>query len=176
MSLAQLHSAQWAEVRHSVDTLMDSWCGWQGAAMATGTAWGTQYRAVYVPVRVPRRATVVQMAYAEGVATGNIDIGIYDAAGTRLVSSGSTAVGTDWESVEVTDTLLPNPGLYYLAFNSDSAAGTFLGTAETAPTPAARGILTETLLAVTLPATASWAVDQTLGFIPLISALLVTGF
>ena len=173
MALARLYSAQWAKNRHSIDTVKDAWIGYQAGAGATNTAWGTQYRAIYVPVRVLQRVTVLEMAYYENTATGNFDIGIYDAAGTRLVSLGSTAVGSNWVAVNTTDTVI-GPGCFYLAFNSDTAADTYYATTDAAPIPAARGILTETLANVTLPATATWAVDQTLAFIPFLSALLVT--
>ena len=172
MSLAQLSSAQWAKPRHTIDTYGDIWGAWQTAG-STATAWGTQYRAVYVPIRVPARVTVLELGWYEGVATGNIDIGIYDSAGTRLVSAGSTAAGSAWESVDVSDTII-GPGLYYAALSSDTAADTYYGFADAAPRPAARGVLTETLANVTLPATATWAVDQTLGFVPLLFVLLVT--
>jgi hypothetical protein len=49
-------------------------------------------------------------------ASGNMDVGIYDYAGTRLVSSGSTAQsGTSaFQDFDITDTLL-GPGIFYLA-------------------------------------------------------------
>lgn len=144
--------------------------------MGTGTAWGTQYRAIYVPVRIPSAVTVVELAYGcQSTATGNVDIGLYTASGSKLISTGSTAKSTSTAviSVDVTDTSI-TAGLYYLALNNDTTTDTFQALSDTAPTPAARGVLTETLGSVTLPATASWAVDNTLAFIPLIAAMQIT--
>lgn len=175
MSLARLASAQWTGASHSIDTLRDSWMT-SLTALNTSTAWGTQYRAIYVPIRVPIRVTVLELGVVtSNTATGNIDIGIYDAVGTRIVSTGSTAKSATLavQAVDVTDTVI-GPGLYYLAVNNDTTTDTFYCVSDAAPIAAAYGCLTQTLEAVTLPATAAWAVDQALAFVPIISALLVT--
>jgi hypothetical protein len=57
---------------------------------------------------------------------GNVDIGIYDGSGNRLVSSGAIA-----QSGTSTIQLLPmsytlSPGLYYCAFSASSASANFL--------------------------------------------------
>lgn len=173
--LAQLSSAQWAESHLSIDNLTGGWMTYQSSA-ATSTAWGTANRAIYVPIRVPHRITVKELGYVcNSTATGNIDIGLYDSAGTRLASTGSTAKANSTKTValDVTDTTI-GPGLYYVALNNDTTTDTFYCFSDTAPNPAARGILTQAVGAVTLPATATWALDQTLAFIPLLSALPVT--
>jgi hypothetical protein len=154
---------------------MDAW-SWGSFTPSTTTAWATQYRAIYVPVRVPQRVTVVELGVSNGTtATGNIDIGLYDSAGTRLVSTGSTAKSASAviQAIDVTDTTI-GPGLYYLGLNNDTTTDTVGCEIASAPLPAAMGVLAETLGAVTLPATASWGVSQTLGFVPFIVALLVT--
>lgn len=174
MTLTIPAKGQWAGPLHSIDN-MSSWYSYQDNAV-TSTAWGTQYRAVYVPVRVPVRCVVRKLGYASSTtATGNIDIGLYDASGVRLVSSGSTAkVGaTSLAVVDVTDTTI-GPGGYYIALNNDTTTDTFSCTSESAPRAAAYGLLTETLGSVVLPATATWIVNQTLTFSPVVSALLVT--
>ena len=175
MTLTSVGTGLWATSRHSIDTLADSWIAWQATANTT-TAWGTANRAVYVPIRVPRRVIVRELAYSSApTATGNIDIGLYDQGGTRLVSSGSVAKsGSSSETVrDITDTTI-GPGLYYLALNNDTTTDTFTMCTETAVVATARGILTEAVGAVTLPATATWAIDNTLAFIPNLSALLIT--
>lgn len=72
---------------------------------------------------LPRGGTVDQLGWVNGSAAGgNHDIGIYDLAWNRLVSSGST-VGTGnsvWQWVDVADTTL-QPGRYYLAISRDNA-------------------------------------------------------
>ena len=176
MTLTRPSGAFWATVHHTIDNFTMSGYGpVRDSQSTTSTAWGTQYRAFYVPVRVPAPCIVREMAYFSGsTSAGNIDIGIYDATGTRLVSSGSTAKASSrLVTVEVTDTTI-GPGLYYLALNNDTTTDTFARWNYAAPEAAAYGVLTETLGAVTLPATATWAVNQTATFVPFISALLVT--
>lgn len=82
----------------------------------TSTAWPSANRAILIPFRLPRLMTAYQMSIGAGAtATGNFDVGIYDAAGNRLVSSGSTAKGNSVEHIlNITDTPL-GPGLYYMA-------------------------------------------------------------
>lgn len=85
------------------------------------TTW-TQNRAVYSPVIVQRPITVTHILIQVVTQNGNVDVGIYDWGGTRLVSSGSTAcAAAGLQSLDITDTLL-KPGRYYLAFASDSNA------------------------------------------------------
>lgn len=160
---------------YSIDNLTGGWMAYQ-AQPSTGTAWGTQYRAIYVPLCVPRRCVVRTLgASMSTTSTGNIDIGLYDAGGTRLVSSGSVAksASSGVQVVDITDTTI-GPGLYFLALNNDTTTDTFVALTDAAPTPASRGILTETLGSVVLPATATWVVDSALGFVPIITALLTT--
>jgi hypothetical protein len=62
------------------------------------------------------------------VVTGNIDVGIYDASGNRLVSAGSTVqAGTSAIQIfDITDTLL-KPGLHYMAIALSNNTGTLAG-------------------------------------------------
>jgi hypothetical protein len=89
-------------------------------------AWPSANRAYYVPVSIYSVVTIVKMFVHNGAtASGNIDVGIYDSGGVRLVSSGSTAQsGTGViQSFDITDTVL-RPGLYYLACAMDNTTGT----------------------------------------------------
>lgn len=137
------------------------------AQVTTATAWPTANLAVYVPIRVLSRKVVKKLWIAAGsTGTGNVDIGVYDAAGTRLVSSGSTAkVASNSEQVlDVTDTPL-GPGLFYMALVSSNNTDTFVRDNNwAAPGLAANGVLSESVFP--LPATATWAVDQTLTYLP----------
>jgi len=161
---------------HSIDNLTSGWMSYQAQPSSTGSAWGTQYRAIYVPIRVTAACVVLKLGYlSAATGTGDMDLGLYNSAGARLVSTGtitkdnsSAVVGVD-----ITDTTI-SPGLYYLALNNASTTDTYCATALSAPIPCAYGVLVEELASVTLPATASWTVGQTLSFIPILSALLVT--
>ena len=80
--------------------------------------------AVFIPFSVPEPVVITKMGWGNGAAvTGNIDVGIYDESGNRLVSAGSTAQsGTSTlQVVDVTDTLLSR-GRYYLAMTSDTSS------------------------------------------------------
>lgn len=83
-------------------------------------------RAHFQWFRVPETCIVKQLWVANGAtASGNIDVGIYNPDGVRLVSSGSTAQsGTNTLQVfDVTDTTLTR-GYYYIAVAMDNATGT----------------------------------------------------
>jgi hypothetical protein len=167
---------RWASTRHSIDTVTDGTFALQ-TAVDNIEAWGTANRATYVPVRVSRRVIVRKLAVGTGTTgTNNLDIGLYDAAGTRLVSTGPQAKGTtlQMQTFDVTDTTI-GPGLYYLALNSAGTTDTFFGALGMAlGCVAGLGLRSEAVGAVTLPATATWVVANALQTVPLISALTVT--
>lgn len=168
-------TGMWAGSHHSIDNLTGGWMAYQGQP-TTSFAWGVQYRAIYVPIRIPRQVVVLELGYTSNtVGTGDVDVGIYDAEGTRLVSTGSTAkiATASTHAIDVTNTTL-QPGLYYLGLSNSTTTDTFSTYSVAAPIPSALGILTETLGSVVLPATASWSVNQTLANIPIVTALLVT--
>lgn len=98
----------------------------QGAGASA--VWPAANRAIYVPFYLVERMTATKMFVSNGAAvSGNIDLGIYNAAGTRLVSSGSTAQsGTATaQVVDITDTVL-EPGTYYMALAIDNTTATTL--------------------------------------------------
>ena len=140
------------------------------------SAWATANTAIFVPIRVPMPVTVYKLAIGAGsTASGNFDVGIYDASGNRLVSSGATAKGASTEHIlDITDTVI-GPGLYYLAL---AASGTnnyvFYTPAGTSPVPLQKARLLgclEMATAYTLPATATFAA-MTSANVPLIAAYL----
>lgn len=138
---------------------------------ATGAAWPAANDALFVPFRVPTAVTVYQMACGTGTGTaGNFDLGIYDAGGNRLVSTGSTAktTATSERIVNVTDTTLL-PGLYYLAMATDgvtnylqAGSGLNLGFGKLLG-------MRKTASAFALPATVTYA-TITATYIPIIAA------
>src|SRR5574341_2665086 len=79
------------------------------AAAPSSQAWLVANRATYIPFNLPVDGIVQHLAVQNGAAvSGNINIGIYDAALARIVSSGSTPqAGTNQvQSFNITDTFL----------------------------------------------------------------------
>jgi hypothetical protein len=128
--------------------------------------------AVFVPFWVPEPVVIYKMGWGNGAAVaGNIDVGIYDEAATRLVSSGTTAQsGTaTLQVVDVADTTLAR-GRYYLAMASDTSGITqkVLAALPAAGIPQSLGLLQQAA-AFVLPATATFA-KYASAFIPLVMA------
>lgn len=93
-------------------------------ALGTTTNWPSANLAIYVPVVVPERVTVVQLGWLNGTTTtGDADVGIYAEDGTKIVSTGATARSgaSAMQYVDITDTVI-GPGLFYLAL-SNSGTG-----------------------------------------------------
>ncbi len=89
-------------------------------------AWPTANQAFFYPFVINEPFLAQQIGHMNGgTANGNMDVGIYDTQGNRLVSIGSTAQsGTSAEQLfNITDTLLDR-GLYYLAIAMDGTTGT----------------------------------------------------
>jgi hypothetical protein len=81
-------------------------------------------RAWFYPFSVKDPVTIMQLGWLNGITvSGNCDCGIYDLAGNRLISTGSTAdAGTSsLQVVDVADTDIP-PGYYFLAFAVDNTS------------------------------------------------------
>jgi hypothetical protein len=144
-----------------------SWCGdtvfgdlMRIAAVNPGTsAWTTANTAVFLPFTISFPYLAQKMAVQVATQSGNMDIGIYDEKGNRLVSMGSTAVGAAGLQVfDITDTWL-NPGTYFMAVNADNVAA-FLGPTTTilaANHGRTSGLQQQAVGAVTLPNPATFA-------------------
>lgn len=94
-------------------------------AAASGT-YPSANRAILIPFDITEDITITQLwAYNGATASGNIDVGIYDDAFGRVVSSGTTAqAGTNVLQVfNITDTPL-TAGQYYFAVAMDNTTGT----------------------------------------------------
>jgi hypothetical protein len=139
-------------------------CAAVGAASAT---WPTANKAIFVPFILARSFTVVQIGFFNGSAvSGNVDVGIYDEAGTRLVSSGSTAQsGTDAVQAFNTTDITLGPGRYYMAAAMDNTTGTNTSAAVTAPKPSMYGVMSQTS-AFALPSTATFVIDVAGAYVP----------
>jgi hypothetical protein len=130
-----------------------------GTGVPVSSAWPTASLAMFVPIALSEAVTVVKMAWLNGATvSGNVDVGIYDASGNRLVSIGSTAQAgvTNSQVVDIADTLL-NAGRYYLALAVDNITGTMRMTVpDTLGTVKAMGML-QMAAAFPLPLTATFA-------------------
>lgn len=139
-----------------------------GTDFATARAHGANI-AHYVPVIVELQITIYQMSIIIGAQAGNVDVGIYNEGGTRLVSAGSTAAGAAGIQVfDVTDTIL-SPGCYYLTLVASTATTlTILAANPTATIIRGCG-QRQQASALPLPSTATFAANAQ-GITPLINA------
>ena len=126
-------------------------------SFASGT-FPTAKKVLYVPIRVPVPVLVDQLFVMNGSAvSGNVDVGIYTLAGTKIASSGSTtqAGATQKQLFNVTNFMLGR-GVYYMGVSLDNTTGTLTRiSAISAAVLRAMGLLTETTGSFGLPATAS---------------------
>lgn len=143
-----------------------------GAGLGT-LAWPSANKAYYIPISVFSKITVVKMLVINGgTVSGNIDVGIYDAGGARLVSSGSTAqTGTNViQEFNITDITL-SPGLYYLACAMDNTTGILEVWNPNAAIMRSAGVC-EQASAFALPSTATFAALSGTLRLPFIGATL----
>lgn len=122
--------------------------------------------AVFVPFGVSQTFLVREVFWQNGSTAGsNIDVGIYDTAGTRLASLGSTAQGTASgivTSSTFTDYTLA-PGDYFMAFAAVGTTNVGGGWAPAAAAAAAFGV-GQMAAAMALPSSAT--------IVPLTNAVL----
>jgi len=85
-------------------------------AASNGNAWFAINCPMAVPFAINTPVIAYQLGWVNGTSIGgNVDVGIYDTAWNRIVSTGSTAVsgtGLQAQYVNITDTALL-PGRYY---------------------------------------------------------------
>lgn len=94
---------------------------------ASGTIVGSNNVALYMPVWFPCDCTLYAMRFMATNGTGNYDIGLYNSAYARLVSSGSTAMSAaGLKSLAIADLRVTGGDLYYaaIAFSNSSATAT----------------------------------------------------
>lgn len=142
----------WTQSLETFAPILDS----RGDGGPNSLAWPLANLALFLPFATARKMTVSEVWWWNGTtAGGNVDVGIYDRAGTRIQSLGSTArgsVSTVVSSTTWTDLIL-EAGEYYMAFavngtNNIQATGSAAGLCE------ALGIC-EMTSAFALPATAT---------------------
>jgi hypothetical protein len=122
----------------------------------SSAAWPANNLAVYVPVSIPVPFIVARFMVPNGSnITGNVDVGIYSAAGALLLSTGSTARAnaSAVQYIDVTNQVF-QAGTYYLALVGSSTTGTYLRAPISIATRARMvGVLEEQLGATALPST-----------------------
>ena len=76
---------------------------------------------MYVPFWLPGPTLVTKLYWSAGAVAGNADLGIYDAVGTLMASTGTTVVGNanNIQLLDITDTTLAR-GNYYFGFVADT--------------------------------------------------------
>lgn len=146
----------------------------QGASgiVVVSPYWPAANLAIFIPFTLSEMITFKRMMFINCDTTpGNVDIGIYDSAGNRLVSSGSIprAVTNRAQIVDIADTQL-SPGRYYLALVVDVTV--YVRAAQNAPGVNAFFGVREMAGAFPLPATATLTEEPTRNFIPLVAATL----
>ena len=91
------------------------------------STWPSANRAIFVPFSPIEDITVTRITVLPGsTPANNVDVGLYESNGTRLVSSGSTAAGgfsaSVPTSINISDTVLYAHTMYYVAMAVDVAA------------------------------------------------------
>jgi len=122
-------------------------------------AWPTANKVIYVPFFISKPVTLVKATWCNGATvSGNLDIGLYDEFGHRLINSGSTAQSgvNVLQTWDMTDTLF-NPGRYYSAMTFDNATGIVRRANPLAIWLNANGVQEEVTGSFGLPATATFA-------------------
>ena len=176
-SPAQTAQAVWAAAARTLtssDTVREpriispvSAVGGAGAALSAlgyvqGTAlWPVANKAYYMPFVLNSSVTITKLWIANGTAaTGNVDVGIYNEAGTKQISAESTAQSgaSTLQLFDVADTVLA-AGYYYFAFAHNTISQAVIhGWADTSVVWAARAVgMYEQTSALPLPSTATFA-------------------
>lgn len=141
-----------------------------GLALGNVAAWPVSNKAYFIPHSVSEIITIRKMFIINGTVSGNVDVGIYDRNGVRLVSIGSTAQAgaSVIQEFDITDTILL-PGLYYLAAAMDNTTGQVDSIGATLSIARSQGVA-EMTTAFPLPATATFAAVSGTTRIPFIGA------
>ena len=111
---------------------MEMWDGqWRTGTNNTGTTtWGTANRALFYPVTISESGTFAYAWICNGATqSGNIDIGVYDAAGVRLTSTGSTVLSgaNALQRIDLPAVTLSAGVTYYVGASVDNTTAVFLG-------------------------------------------------
>ena len=125
--------------------------------------------ALFIPFTLTKSIVMVKLFAVNGnPCAGNIDVGIYDVAGRRIISSGSVAHAliNNVQVFDIADTRI-GPGNFYLAVAKDDAVGCLrAGTTFANIAPALLG-MAQMAAAFPLPAQAVFA-QITGNYVPVI--------
>ena len=139
-------------------------------------AWPAANRAIFIPFRLPKAQTVVQLASLNGTAvSGNVDMGIYTMGGSKVVSIGTTVqTGTSTIQIyDIADTLLA-PGYYMLALALDNTTGTFFRFVPSAQWATTMGVQ-QMASAFVLPSSVTYATPVS-AYVPMVYAIFANTF
>ena len=153
---------------HSIGTQM-------GTTAPASAVWSTANRAIMIPFRLFKPATAYKMGIMNGgVVSGNIDMGIYDVAGTRLRSTGATAqAGVDvLQEVAFSSPVKLGAGLFYMALAIDNNVAQVLRRSHNNDICQGMGIV-QMASAFPLPALATFAAP-TGAYVPMIGVKFVS--
>lgn len=145
-------------------------------AAVTSAAWPTASLAIFYPFILEEPERAFQMSTENGATvSGNVDVGIYNEAGTRLVSIGGVAQAgvSTIQLHDIADTALA-PGLYYQAVVLDNTTGTFSRNGSVGASTGRIAGLQQMAAAYPLPATATFATFATAGVINMAVHLAAT--
>lgn len=145
-----------------------------GASPNVSAVWPSANLAIFIPFVIYRPSIAYHLSLHNGAAvSGNVDMGIYDERGNRLVSKGSTAQAgtTTIQPFDITDTLLM-PASYYVGLALDNGVGTVERSATQAVQQRVCG-MQQMAAAFVLPATATFAA-LTNAYTPAVAVHLVS--
>lgn len=93
---------------------------------------GAANRALYLPCVIGVACTIIGVKIRVGTQSGNISVGLYSSAGSRVATSGAVACpASGVANVAFTASYVATAGRYYLAISCDNVTATFA-----APNPA----------------------------------------
>jgi hypothetical protein len=123
-------------------------------ATPAGAAWPLANLALYVPIYFNEACTIYEVGCGGGAtAGGNFDIGLYDMAGAKIQTTGTTArTASAWNPVNWTDLVIA-AGWYYAAMAANGVDA-YSGVIPAAGLAEAVGVC-EQQTAFVLPATAT---------------------
>ena len=140
-----------------------------GASAVGSIAWPTSNQGIFVPFYITTPKTAYKMFVHNGAtASGNLDVGIYDSTGAKLVTMGSTAQAgiNALQILDIADTVLA-AGNYYMAIAMDGTVGTAFMAGSIASVAAEAFNVRRMASAFPLPTSATFAASVGTSKIPL---------
>lgn len=138
--------------------------------LPASATWIAANRAIFIPFYLSEAKTIDKIHVPNGSAvSGNLDAGIYDSAGNKVVAKGSTAqAGTNTgQVVDLSNTALSAKTLYYAGLVLDNATGTVF---RISAAPSVLGVIgvKQVASAFALPASVTYAAPAS-AFVPVVT-------